>query len=410
MEIVVGEDSTQLLRVDGNAANTSIHQQAMGVKEPCPVPNSQFRGATQQISPQPQERADDLNLTVSPFMVLQITPNHDFGSPLDFVGMNTPCPGFDIGGETPFKAPTARFPPDYLNPTFDANKSRQENHGDRYQTIATPPIDFAESSLDILTAIRGAVALPAQSNCFLEVPVVSHAQIYRFWEVYFDQFHQVSLIYYLPLHPRLICFYQRFPIIHRPSTRIEKCHPLLISAITAIGASFSSDPQDTEYYVCVLARLCTIFSHVSFPTDLLFKAAGMTMQQPNPSLEPECGYGDPLRLLICQCLIYFFILTADAHACRPWAMAGQSTMVARARRLSVFRDQHACYGNDNMSSPSNISTVDCSLSAHELLDQDDSDEAIHKQWPHWIEKESQQRLGWAIVVRLHTLTNDANMQ
>ncbi|RVX71477.1 hypothetical protein B0A52_05049 [Exophiala mesophila] len=72
---------------------------------------------------------------------------------------------------------------------------------------------------------------PEHKILLLDLPTTSDADLIRFWGQYFEMFHE------------------SFPVLHRPSAKIEECHPLLLCVVTAIGASYGSEESDKRYYL-----------------------------------------------------------------------------------------------------------------------------------------------------------------
>lgn len=111
---------------------------------------------------------------------------------------------------------------------------------------------------------------------------------------------------------------------------------------------------------------------------------------------------EPLTWLLCQCLVYFHIISDRSSLFRPWAIAGQTSMVTAARNVALFysQDEPKDYSRSAVLDPqADLNTVDCSLSPEELLDQDLDSVLVHRNWLDWVAAEQRKRLGWAIVVR-----------
>jgi hypothetical protein len=58
-------------------------------------------------------------------------------------------------------------------------------------------------------------------------------------------------------------FSKILPVLHEPTIHPENCSPLLLTAITAIGASYFSTMRSQRYYVEAVGALCDVVSAVS---------------------------------------------------------------------------------------------------------------------------------------------------
>ncbi|KIW93280.1 uncharacterized protein Z519_05885 [Cladophialophora bantiana CBS 173.52] len=334
----------------------------------CHSPRS-LREHTMHFDPQlPQETG----LEHVPSRLHQTTSNQNRDSITELRPSDTPWSWFNWESDLPFEPPHAEVlfnnmggsaDISYSDPIPSGREERSEVQTSAY--LHSDPADLFGTVLRVLDTLDS----PEHKSLLLDVPKMNDADMLKFWNQYFKVFHK------------------KFPVVHRASTQIGKSPPLLVSVITAIGASYSSGPGDTEYYVRVFARICMILSCKSCGSQGAHKLC------------------DPLTLLLCQCIVYFFIIIDRSGIFRPWALAGQACMVTTARNASVFYSDHGLNSDSEVgsaTSPSDLSTVDCSLSPQELLDQDLEGTIIHRQWLEWIAAEKRKRLGWAVVA-IHSL-------
>ncbi|OQV00254.1 Fungal specific transcription factor domain-containing protein [Cladophialophora immunda] len=346
----------------------TISQTALAAHNIFRSPHS-IREETMHFDPQlPQETS----LENIPSSMHSTALNQNRDNITELRASDTPWSWFNWESDLPFDLPHAEVLFNDLGDSADISNNDSipsgREEGNEVQTsvyLHNDPADLFGTVLRVLDTLDS----PEHKSLLLDVPKRSDTDMLKFWNQYFEGFHK------------------RFPVIHRASTQIWESPPLLVSVVTAIGASYSPEPGATEYYVRVFARICMILSCKSCGSQGIHKLC------------------DPLTLLLCQCLVYFFIVIDSSGIFRPWALAGQACMVATARSASVFYSNQGLNDDSGVGiapSPSDLSTVDCSLSPQELLDQDLEGTVIHRQWLEWIAAEKRKRLGWAVVA-IHSL-------
>ncbi|KIW29546.1 uncharacterized protein PV07_05358 [Cladophialophora immunda] len=192
---------------------------------------------------------------------------------------------------------------------------------------------------------------PSGLTLFRDIPRISHSEAACYWTLYFTHFHP------------------RFPILHCGTLSVVTCTPLLLGAITAIGAGFSSQATAREYSVTTVGTLCALLSRTN-------------------SHLPESIQQEGFVRLVIRCLVYFHIIESDMHALLDFAIAAQASLVRDARKSMLFT-------LDDEADPGHMS---CRPSRSPSREQDGQSPKDLEKWYTWVYHEQRKRLVCAVIV------------
>ncbi|OAL38859.1 hypothetical protein AYO20_02065 [Fonsecaea nubica] len=224
------------------------------------------------------------------------------------------------------------------------------------QNIWTP--DWESSQVSVVETLRAMTASP-----IVDESIISSDEVETYWGIYFSRYHQT------------------LPILHQATLSPTTCSPLLLTTITAIGASYVSTTRAQQYFVTAFGGVCNLSSGVSFRST-----------PTHGRVRPQEDRWDVITALS---LTYHHIVRSCNHGFLGDVLSAQGRVLSWAKHMELLTPEvgERSPGKDIRTHSVGAEDVRQILESQDAM-------ALEDRWLNWSLCEQRKRVTWAIIYLL----------
>ncbi|KAH0835380.1 hypothetical protein FOPE_03870 [Fonsecaea pedrosoi] len=228
------------------------------------------------------------------------------------------------------------------------------------QSIWTP--DWESSQISVVETLK-----TMTTSSIVDESIISSDEVETYWGIYFSRYNQT------------------LPILHKATLSPTTCSPLLLTTITAIGASYVSTTRAQQYFVTAFGGVCNLSSGMSFRST---STHGRVL--PQEDRFPQENSWDVITALS---LTYHHIVRSCNHGFLGDVLSAQGRVVSWAKHMELLTPEvgERSPGKDIRTHSVGVEDVRQILESQDAM-------ALEDRWLNWSICEQRKRVTWAIIV------------